>query len=383
MTDPSTEPAMPGPAPAHGFLAHMGHEMRSPASSILAHAEALKNGVFGPVNGEQKDALRAIEGGVGRLLEIFKDMQVIASLSALPSQAENRPCRLADLTARVISFAQEYASRRGVALPRSPLPEILCDSDPHLLRQMLSALFLACIESAETGDGLRLAPCPDHAQRLTLRLERAAGGAGMLAAAGDALRQNPLFARAGEIASLLGAEIRGEDLPQGGWEIQIRLPGVQEPEPLSFAAEETAGPGAGAPAERPGSPRILVAEDQLEISQVIRLYLESLGYQVVTAFNGQDAWRLCLSDPPDLLILDMHMPVMSGVEVMRRVRAHSRLPLARVPIISLSGLDEAGESTVSIAHGADAHLAKPFHLHQLSDLLGRVLQSGEGAGGGA
>lgn len=102
--------------------------------------------------------------------------------------------------------------------------------------------------------------------------------------------------------------------------------------------------------------RILVAEDDGDIVQVLKLYLNNEGYEVLHAPNGAEALEIMEQQPADLCIFDIMMPRMDGYELIRRVREFSA-----VPIIVLSAKREDADRIVGLNIGADDYLVKPFN----------------------
>ena len=109
---------------------------------------------------------------------------------------------------------------------------------------------------------------------------------------------------------------------------------------------------------------ILVADDDLQMTRALRAGLEANGYTVFTAADGGEALRLCASDPPDIVLLDLVMPGMNGREFCRRYRVWSQ-----TPIIVLSVQGEEQEKIAALDLGADDYLTKPFGL---GELLARI-----------
>jgi CheY-like chemotaxis protein len=118
--------------------------------------------------------------------------------------------------------------------------------------------------------------------------------------------------------------------------------------------------------------RILIVEDDPNLRVVIRMVLEQVGYEVAEARHGVAALESIENDPPDLVIADMRMPMMDGVELMDRIRTNPET--AAMPIVLLSGLqvDAAAERL------ATAVVAKPFEPSYLLASIARSLQAGGG-----
>lgn len=113
--------------------------------------------------------------------------------------------------------------------------------------------------------------------------------------------------------------------------------------------------------------RVLVVDDELHIRHILRLHLESIGIQVLEAATGREALAVAQRDQPDLVILDLGLPDLSGATVCQRLKA---LPtLGQVPVIILTALGEEGDACA----GATAFITKPFSARDLLALVQRTL----------
>lgn len=106
--------------------------------------------------------------------------------------------------------------------------------------------------------------------------------------------------------------------------------------------------------------RILIVEDESKIARFLTLELEHEGYQVQAAYDGRSGLELCRQWQPDLLILDLMLPELSGVEVCRRLRQTSD-----VPIIMLTAKDDVSDKVMGLDMGADDYMTKPFAIEEL------------------
>lgn len=112
-------------------------------------------------------------------------------------------------------------------------------------------------------------------------------------------------------------------------------------------------------------PTILIVEDERKLSRVLELELEYENYQTKTVDNGKDALQLIIEKEWDLVLLDIMLPEMSGVEVLRRVRKSKN----DTPIILLTARDEVHDKVSGLDHGANDYVTKPF---QIEELLARI-----------
>ena len=123
-----------------------------------------------------------------------------------------------------------------------------------------------------------------------------------------------------------------------------------------------------------GSPiRVLVVDDDINVVDVVRRYLEREGYDVDAVGDGTVALQRALADPPDLVILDLMLPGVDGLEVCRRLRA-----LAPVPVIMLTARGAEAERIIGLELGADDYMAKPFSPKELVARVRAVLRRARG-----
>jgi CheY-like chemotaxis protein len=116
---------------------------------------------------------------------------------------------------------------------------------------------------------------------------------------------------------------------------------------------------------------ILLAEDNETNIITMSSYLSAKGYQILCAKNGQEAIAMALSSQPDLILMDVQMPVMDGLEAMRQMR---QIPnLANTPIIALTALAMTGDRDRCIKAGANEYLTKPVKLRLLTQTIQNLL----------
>ncbi|MCG3208075.1 MAG: Regulator of RpoS [Anaerolineae bacterium] len=112
-----------------------------------------------------------------------------------------------------------------------------------------------------------------------------------------------------------------------------------------------------------GQGRILVVEDDLDISKMLRIYFDSQGYEVLVATRGGDALEVCRRKLPNVVVLDIQLPDIDGYEVCRQLRSNTRT--SYVPIIFLTQKDERSDKIAGLELGADDYITKPFDIEEL------------------
>lgn len=122
------------------------------------------------------------------------------------------------------------------------------------------------------------------------------------------------------------------------------------------------------------SKKILVVDDEKKIVDIVKAYLESEGYRTIVAYDGKVALDLARTEAPDLIILDLMLPEISGWDVCRTLLAKSN-----VPIIMLTARDEDTDKIVGLELGADDYVTKPFNPRELVSRVRAVLRRAEGA----
>jgi two-component system alkaline phosphatase synthesis response regulator PhoP len=123
--------------------------------------------------------------------------------------------------------------------------------------------------------------------------------------------------------------------------------------------------------ERPGmsGKKILVVDDDEKTVELVKLYLNRDGYKVTTAYNGTDALRLARETRPDLIVLDLMLPGINGLDICRTLRAESD-----VPIIMLTALSTDDDRLAGLDLGADDYVTKPFSPRELAARVRAVLR---------
>ncbi|MBM3333928.1 response regulator [Candidatus Sumerlaeota bacterium] len=117
--------------------------------------------------------------------------------------------------------------------------------------------------------------------------------------------------------------------------------------------------------------RILVADDEEDVKEIIARILETQGYAVVTAYDGLDAVEKIRSEKPDLVLLDIMMPVLDGYEVCKRIQQDEQT--ANIPVVFLSAAADQEAVTRGMNAGAKDYVVKPFEPKKLLEKVNKVI----------
>jgi len=133
-----------------------------------------------------------------------------------------------------------------------------------------------------------------------------------------------------------------------------------------------------APKEKSEKPRVLVVDDYPDAREMYSEYLEYCGFEVEQAANGMEALQRALETQPDIILMDLSLPVMDGWEATRRLKADKRT--GRIPVVALTGHALAGISEGAKKAGCDAFVTKPCLPEDLVKEIRRVLDESKAAG---
>ena len=117
--------------------------------------------------------------------------------------------------------------------------------------------------------------------------------------------------------------------------------------------------------------KVLVADDEHNIRNILDFSLHAEGFEVVSALNGEDAFKLAVESTPDLVILDVMMPGQGGMETCRALKNDRRT--ARVPVILLTAMADRENRAAGLDAGADAYITKPFSPQKVIDAVQELL----------
>ncbi len=382
------------------FLAAMSHEIRTPMNGVLGMIEVLERTPPGPA---QARCINVMRESASQLLRIIDDLLDFSKIEAGRMELESLPFSLRGLVEGAVDTLMVQARSKGLHLfadPPAPGPDLVA-GDPVRVRQILFNLVGNAIKFTERGF-VRIQtttrPLGDGIVECTVTVEDS--GVGMTEEQLGRLFQP--FAQADSsttrryggtglglsivrrLARLMGGDVTVASEPGRGsrFTVTLRL-GTAEHGAADAAAEETASPP---PALAGEAPRLLVVDDHPVNREVLARQLELLGCVADMAEDGAEALRLWRSGRYRLALVDLHMPVMDGLDLARAIRREEAAEPGRprTAIIAVTANALKGEDERCYAAGMDSFLPKPLALEQLAKALGRHLPQmpeAEAAGG--
>ena len=119
-------------------------------------------------------------------------------------------------------------------------------------------------------------------------------------------------------------------------------------------------------------PLIMIADDEEDIKVILKAYLESTGFEVVTAYDGLNAIATAKENKPDLILMDIMMPVIDGVEATKQLKAQEET--RDIPVVMLSAVAQSGMIEKAVEAGAADYISKPFEPVTVKEVIEGILQ---------
>jgi signal transduction histidine kinase/DNA-binding response OmpR family regulator len=386
------------------FLANMSHELRTPLTAVLGMSEVLYKQLLGSVNERQQKALSAISKGGRHLLELINDILDLSKISSGMIELDLNSVSVQNVCDSSLVYVKQQAFQKNIQIHSNITPIVNHISvDERRIRQVLINLLINAVKftpnkgqvsllvsvgCGEIWEGEAKVPSQFKEQNLPMILFQVKD-TGIGIAPKDLRRLFQPFVQLDsglnrqyegtglglvmvkQIAELHYGQVAVESVLGEGSHFTVALPyEIAEPNLRSL---EPVTPFSRPIAKSKNAivPLILLAEDNEANIQTFKTYLSAYEYDVILAKNGVEAVEMAKEHHPDIILMDIQMPVMDGLEATRLIRADK--DLAKVPIIALTARAMQGDEELCIAAGASEYLSKPVELEQLMGMIGRFL----------
>ena len=348
------------------FLANMSHELRTPLTAIIGFSELLKEELFGPLNAKQRDYVRDILEAGHHLLALINDILDLSKIEA--GQMALAPAKVdaAEIVEGVLNVIRERAHKAELML-YAEVPQVLpLYADPRKLKQVLYNLLSNAVKFTPLGGEVHL-EVEEYPDAVHFSVTDTGIGVAQEHLSG-------LFQEFSQVDSSLSRRHDGTGLGLALSKRLVALHGGEVWVESELGRGSTFGFSIPRQKATPAPPkprstkcRALVIEDDERTANLLCAYLETGGFEVLRAANGLEGLNLIKQHRPDVVTLDIMMPVMSGWRFLEALADEPEVAATPVVIVSVVSHDVTGEV------GAAASLKKPVERRALLDALGRAV----------
>jgi signal transduction histidine kinase/DNA-binding NarL/FixJ family response regulator len=366
------------------FISNMSHELRTPLNGIIGYAQLMqkKASELPPV---MQEGLAIVERSGHHLLALINDLLDLAKIESGRFEVAQESFDIWPLLHDVAELIRLRAHAAGLVFDFVPAASIAgsLHGDARRLRQVLLNLLNNAVKFTPTGGRITFAAHLDDLAAERARLDLIVSDTGIGIGADDIDHIFDPFFRGEQTdhaveGSGLGLAISRRIIEAMGGHVEVTsVPGAGSSFRVTLALERVAQivPAVSATPQVRGYSgqrrRILLADDDEVNRRLLSRLLDEIGFDLELVGNGDEALATLVVNPPDLLITDVRMPRVDGIELVRRWRATEEGP--RLPIIVLSARADSASAAEAFACGADAFIAKPLEFSTLLDAMARAL----------
>jgi PAS domain S-box-containing protein len=373
------------------FLANMSHELRTPLNAILGLSESLLEQRRGPLNTRQVESIELIASSGKHLLNLINDILEVSKIEAGKLQLHVDVISVKELCESSLNFIRELALRKLITV-KFTCEESLTTlrADPQRIKQVLINLLTNAVKFTPEGGRVDLEVSANASQD---RILISVTDTGIGIAAEDLKK---LFIPFTQLDSSLARQYTGTGLGLSlvqklteahggcvqveskvgqGSRFIVALPLNRDPDRINLEAGNMHLTGAGQNASIASDIftkhlLVLLAEDNRVNSEMLQTYLESCSCSVLVAQNGEEVLQKVEGITPDIIVMDIQMPKMDGLETTLRLRKDARF--AATPIIALTALVMPGDRERCFEAGVNEYLSKPVNLKTLLSVIQKL-----------
>ncbi|MEE3717241.1 PAS domain S-box protein [Tumidithrix elongata RA019] len=403
------------------FLANMSHELRTPLNAILGMSEILLEEVFGALNHRQKQAIATVEQSGNHLLELINDILEVSKIEAGKLELDISMVEVTRLCESSLVFIKQQANQKKIQVQTNLATELgEISVDERRMRQVLINLLNNAVKFTPEGGQIALniyleetletsqtdiLPKSKPIVPCFICFSVSDTGIGIAATDIDKLFQPFVQLDSGlsrkyegtglgltlvkQIAELHSGSVSVQSELGKGSCFTVRLPlmcNLVEPITPQRSISTMLPQGEGSNLSISSNsmdkvdgivettvklPLLLIAEDNQANVDILSDYLENCGYRLIYAVDGLEAIALTKAQLPDLILMDIQMPNMDGLEATRRIRADRKV--SHIPIVALTALAMSGDREACLEAGANEYLTKPVRLKQLNTTIRALL----------
>ncbi|AFZ46364.1 multi-sensor hybrid histidine kinase [Cyanobacterium stanieri PCC 7202] len=388
------------------FLANMSHELRTPLNAILGMTEGLSEQIFGEINNKQLKALETIERSGTHLLELINDILDLAKIEAGQLELQLSNVSLDSLSESSLTFIKQLAFKKRIKLNTEIPTNVPCLMiDERKIRQVLINLLNNAVKFTPEGGNISIkisnatpGEIPNFVTKVFKNSENTSLNNVYISVVDTGIgippnKFNSLFEPFVQVDSALNRQYSGTGLGlslvkrivelHGGFVIlssrvgfgssfTIALPYNSSACEISQSWNNDNPQIISSNSIQPSSNAlILLAEDNEANISTISSYLKAKGYRVIIAKNGEEAVSFSQTEKPDLILMDIQMPKMSGFDAIVQIRQNSET--TNIPIIALTALAMKDDQNKCLEIGVNDYFSKPLKLRALTNKIQELL----------
>jgi len=363
------------------FLSAMSHELRTPLNAVLGLSESLAEGVYGDMNAKQAQSINTIAESGHHLLSLINDLLDLAKIGAGKMELELNNANVEDVCQASLRFVLEQAQKKNLKLALAmDNKSVMLTADERRLKQILVNLLSNAVKFTPDGGSVTLeTKCDLESESLMFSVR----DTGIGIATEDLNRLfNPftqldsklsrLYAGTGlgltlvmKLVELHGGSVAVESEIGKGSCFTVRIPckGLENAIRGGDKGAVTISESTPANILPSNTPLILVADDNEINLMTVSDYLRANQLRVIQARDGLEAVKMVRQHAPSLVLMDIQMPLMDGLDAIAHLRADDQY--AKIPIIALTSRAMVGDRERCIAAGANDYLSKPVNMKKL------------------
>ncbi|MDR6785120.1 signal transduction histidine kinase/ActR/RegA family two-component response regulator [Pedobacter africanus] len=365
------------------FFTSISHEMRTPLNAIMGVSEQLKST---PLNEDQRAMSKLLDNSSSMLLSAVNEVLDFSRLETRKLSLAKTPFRYKRILNEVAGTTKVLADQKKLSLEllQEGEPDLLLDGDPYRLKQIVTNLTANAIKFTDKGKvSIEVEVKPTDEKHVLLLIKVKDTGIGISAENIPLIfnefsqvihsKRNDWQTGSGlgltiskKLVDLHKGKINVQSTPGKGTTFIVELPyriAPEEEENLDLQQEQVIN------SDRFKNIHVLVVDDSEMNLLVIKMIFKKLGISYDTAEGGQDALQQIEKKKYDLVLTDIQMPEMDGMELTRRIRANTDLKKSKIPVIAITGQISPDFHEMYLAAGLNDYLIKPISEMELKEKI--------------
>ena len=364
------------------FLASMSHELRTPLTGILGLTEALQLKIYGDLNEKELSSIHHIEESGKHLLSLINDILDLSKIDAGKVVLDIKPVSILGVCQSSLQMVKQVSQKKHIKVDLKIDYSIeSIQADERRLKQILVNLLNNAVKFTPEGGSIGLEVTGDSINKRVMFIVSDTGigidPQDMERLFKPFVQLDATLARQYEgtglglslvlkFVELHGGGVSVESEPGQGSRFIVVLP-WSDPEIVATPKKPTATLNQ-ADVTKPSSKSLVLLVDDNELYlNILSDLLVSRNYRVITGHNGEEGIRLTREQMPDVILMDIQMPVLNGIQAAQRIRSDEQI--SRIPIIALTALAMNGDREKCFQAGVNYYISKPVSIDELQKVI--------------